>query len=288
MSLSPNPIEDWARTRELLRETAATLSAAADTLRESRSRSADMLAARMNGIAARLLAPLRIVVAGEFNTGKTTLCNRLVGVDALPTSALPMTNLWTRVYAASSLEAFARCSAGRREPVGADTTAITDWIGLEVGMPSARLAGVELIDLPGLADPRFDRSISMVRDAHPHVLLWCSSSTQACKESERNEWTQLPASLLARSFLVLTFADLVKSSADRSKLSRRAGDMAEGAFAGVLMVSSKTGPAADTGDDTPSDIKDAWAEICVQLSRLGRRRCQLAVSLAHRILSRQP
>ncbi|MBL8564205.1 MAG: dynamin family protein [Hyphomicrobiaceae bacterium] len=287
MPLNANPIEDWARTRELQRETATTLAAAAATLAATRSRNSGHLSARLNAIAARLRAPLRVVVAGEFNTGKTTLCNRLIGVDALPTSALPMTNLWTRIYAAPSIEAFVRTTSGKREPIGAVTAAVADWSSLDIGAPSDRLAGIELIDLPGLADPRFDRTIALVRNAHPNVLLWCTSSTQACKESERSEWSQLAPALLARSFLVLTFSDLVKSPSDRTKLMRRAEDMAAGVFAGVVKVSSKTAPASDSDDTTPSDIAHAWGEVCRQLSRLGKRRCQLAVSLAHRILSRR-
>ncbi len=287
MPLNVNPIEDWARTRELQRETATTLAAAAATLGATRSKNAGHLAARLNAIVARLRAPMRVVVAGEFNTGKTTLCNRLIGVDALPTSALPMTNLWTRVYAAPAIEAFVRSTTGAREPIGSVSADVADWSSVDIGAPSDRLAGIELIDLPGLADPRFDRTIALVRNVHPHVLLWCTSSTQACKESERSEWRQLAPALLARSFLVLTFSDLVKAPAHRAKLMRRAEDIAEGVFAGVLTVSSKTAHASGPDDATPSDIASAWNEVCRQLSRLGKHRCQLAVSLAHRILSRR-
>lgn len=290
MTSTLDPIEDWSRTRELIRETAAALAAAGETLRKSQSQRAEAIAARLALCADRLVTPIRIVVAGEFNTGKTALCNRLIGVDALPTSALPTTNLWTKVYDAPAIEAFARLSTGQRLPIASTRPEISDWIGLEVGVPSARLAGIELIDLPGLADPRFSRSVSLVRDAHPHVMLWCSSSTQACKESERRQWLELPKSLRARSLLVLTFADLVKSPADRSKLERRANEMAAGVFAGVVMVTSKSAlpRSGDPAPAAPYDVNVAWAAVCAQLSRLGQRRCQLASRIAHRMLSRGP
>lgn len=277
-AIAADPIEDWAQTRNLLRETIAALDAAAVTLKAPGTPSALQLSRRLERFAGKLRRPFRIAVAGEFNTGKSTLCNRLIGLEALPTSALPTTNLGTRLYRASRLEVHARRSSGERVRVAADNPAIGGWSGIEVGIPADTLDGIELIDLPGLADPRFGRSVTLVRELHPDMVLWCSSSTQACKESERSEWSELPATLLSRSLLILTHADLIKSATDRAKLLLRVNGMVGTTFGGVVTMSSKT--------SGPEDVDGLWRQIFARASMLGRQRCTLASRLAHRTLSR--
>lgn len=80
----------------------------------------------------RLARPLRLVVLGEVNAGKSTLLNALVGADLCPAAPLPTTRRTS----------FYRYSGSERE-----AEAKNGW--LMVGRPLDFLKRFELIDTPG-------------------------------------------------------------------------------------------------------------------------------------------
>lgn len=129
----------------------------------------------------------RVAVVGDFNRGKSTLINRLIGADVLPTGNLPLTRTFVKVRAVDGLAALAvRWPSGaveRRALPGDDP-----WRGLVldheipavsvgegqagpeepqllVSVPSAWLsaAEVELIDTPGLHEGRVDHLLQTQR-----------------------------------------------------------------------------------------------------------------------------
>jgi hypothetical protein len=190
-------------------------------------------------IEARLERPLRIAVIGEFNSGKSTLTNLLVRIESLPTAVISNTCIPTLLYHAPEPTIFAVYNDRRRERLRASSrTSSQDIFRLEVGLPSERLRAVQILDLPGLADARFDGSIEDLASHSADIALWCTVSTQAWKESERVAWEEVPARLRRRGLLMATHCDLLRDAADLDKLLHRLRDEAGCSFRDVLPIST--------------------------------------------------
>ena len=248
----------------------------------------------LDRIEASLARPLRIAVAGEFNSGKSALANLLIRIDGLPTAVVANTQIPTLLSYSVRPRVFVVDADGRRKEVRKAGAILDASIArLEVGLPSQRLHGVEILDLPGLADPRFDRGMDDLMLRTADVLLWCTVCTQAWKESERSAWEMLPPRLRRNALLVVTHSDLVPDAKDTDRLLRRLRVEA-GAFRDILLVSSinalailqgkrdEIGHAAwvATGTD---ELEGALDRL---LQSVAARRVKVALALTHRIASR--
>jgi len=246
----------------------------------------------------RLARPLRVAIIGEFNAGKSSLANLLVGFESLPTAVVSNTRIPTLIYHAPEPVIWAIDGDGRRERLRADSVAPGQSIlRLEVGLPSPRLREVEILDLPGLAEPRLERSPGDLALPRVDALLWCTVSTQAWKESERAVWDRLPARLRGRGLLVATHCDLLHDARDREKLSRRLRTEA-GSFRDIVFVS--TNDALALLHEGPEGLAEAdWEasgaraletafDVLLQTVREQRINAALAVTrrIAQRRLSR--
>src|SRR5262245_46166312 len=129
---------------------------------------------------ARLARPLRVAIAGEFNSGKSSLANLLLRSESLPTAVVASTRIPTLLYHAAVPEIWAIRLAGQRERLrGSQHPSERSILRLEVGLPSPRLNKMHIIDLPGLADPRFNRGLGDPFLLNMDLLLWCTVATQA-------------------------------------------------------------------------------------------------------------
>jgi len=172
--------------------------------------------------------PMRVVIAGECNSGKTWLANGLLGAQVLPTSFVTRTELPTVVEFGASSRLVLEKHDGSR--------VATTWEDAESGasrgrrlycrLPSARLKGFRLIDTPGLGDGdegKLRRTRSLCRTAD--LVIWCTSALQAWKASEQGFWLSLPPSVRGKGVLVLTFADMLRQDQDaRRVLARLQGE----------------------------------------------------------------
>ncbi|MCX7617201.1 dynamin family protein [Tepidiforma sp.] len=116
-------------------------------------------AAELFAAADRLHGPLRVAVAGRVKAGKSTLLNALLGERLAATDAGECTRLVTRFVHDWQYRVTAVRRGGAREPLpfrrGArgleiDLADADDIAEIEVGWPSRRLDGLDLIDTPGL------------------------------------------------------------------------------------------------------------------------------------------
>ena len=218
----------------------------------------------------RLNRPLRVAIAGEFNTGKSSLCNRLLGVDGLPTAALPNTSQPTRIAAASEPMIHLVFKDGRREPlVRGAVPALAGLFRIDVGLPGLRRSGLELLDFPGLGDSRFQRGSGDLLRHRCDMVVWCTAGTQAWKETERAAWSGLPERLRRASIIAITHGDLVPTPEDAVLLTERVRFEILEDNAGVFLVSTQAARApADAGILA---LEDALDELAASL-RLDRTR----------------
>lgn len=247
----------------------------------------------------RLERPLRIAVIGEFNSGKSTLTNLLVRIESLPTAVISNTCIPTLLYHAPEPKIFAVYQDRQRKQLRASSRASSqDIFRLEVGLPSERLRAVQILDLPGLADARFDGSIDDLASHAVDIALWCTLSTQAWKESERAAWEEIPARLRSRGLLVATHCDLLHGDADLNKLLHRLHDEAGSSFQDILPMSTvealavaredHAGAAGAIWKASGADAFETALDELLQSVRMQRLNAALDVTarIAERTLSR--
>ncbi len=137
-----------------------------------------------------------LVVVGEFNHGKTTFVNSLLGESALATGVTPTTAAIHHLRWADAPEAFVVYASGRREPIpfgdakkfavgGGAVGEEVDF--LEIGYPAKLLKErILLVDTPGVNDlshQRADITYSYIPRAD--AVLFLLDAGQILKESER-------------------------------------------------------------------------------------------------------
>jgi hypothetical protein len=152
------------------------------------------------------------VVAGETNSGKTTLVNLLLRAELLTTDIVPNTPcpILLRFGETAHLRL-------QREDGEFSIHPLSDLHRLgrtgaqfaEVILPSSVLRRIEILDLPGLVSAEDAQSRSRWMKA-TDIIIWCTPATQAWKASELAMWQALglPQAL---SLLVLTHRDLLSA-----------------------------------------------------------------------------
>jgi small GTP-binding protein len=148
-----------------------------------------------------------LVVLGEFNHGKSTFVNALLGAEVLPTGITPTTATINHVVYAKKPRARALLEAGGE--MGIEPKAIADWVTVdgkhhdgvkyvEVGWPAPILEDkVTLVDTPGVNDLNEQRAeITYEYVPRADAVIFLLDAGQALKESER---AFLASRLLERS-----------------------------------------------------------------------------------------
>lgn len=218
--------------------------------------------------------PAVFALAGEFNSGKSTLSNRLAGIDALPTDLFANTSVPTRLHWADEPEMTCLTGDGRRLDLLPTVPVIDEPLArIDVGVPVPFLRDIELIDLPGLADPDAARDEAEIVASCADGLIWCTPVTQAWKETENAVWSRLPGRLKRRTVVALTFRDLVVDDKEiervRDRLEREAGP-----FRAIVAVSGARDVFAGREElhaacrDLASDMK---LDRLVKATRLSER-----------------
>ncbi|MGD0525738.1 MAG: dynamin family protein [Polyangiaceae bacterium] len=137
-----------------------------------------------------------LVVVGEFNHGKTTFVNALLGQQALPTGVTPTTATIHHIRWADEPEATVVSSKGERRSIpfaeaksfavgGGASAEEVDY--LEIGYPATLLKErILLVDTPGVNDLSLQRAdITYSYIPRADAVLFLLDAGQILKESER-------------------------------------------------------------------------------------------------------
>jgi hypothetical protein len=186
----------------------------------------------------RLVKPYRIALMGEFNAGKSSIANLLIGTSMVPTRAVSNTRVPTLIRYAPAPSLVAICSDGRRLPLheGAlpDMDAVTR---LDVVLPVERLRVMEIVDLPGISDPWLQPQSLNVTRLGIDAAIWCTLGTQAWKDSERVAWLNLPKRVRQHGLLIATNKDLLQRE-DQTKVLSRLRHLAGALFQDIVLLAT--------------------------------------------------
>ncbi|MBX3228046.1 MAG: dynamin family protein [Labilithrix sp.] len=137
-----------------------------------------------------------LVVVGEFNHGKSSFVNALLGETVLPTGVTPTTAAIHQLKYAEQPEATVVYQSGKRESLAFEEarkfavgggTSVDDVDYLEVGYPAALLKErILLVDTPGVNDLSLQRAdITYSYIPRADAVLFLLDAGQILKESER-------------------------------------------------------------------------------------------------------
>ena len=137
-----------------------------------------------------------LVVLGEFNHGKSTFVNALLGASVLPTGITPTTAAINHVVHSPAPRARVVKKQGGSAELSAEE--VGEWVTVagghaadvayvEVGYPSALLSGnITLVDTPGVNDLNEQRAeITYGYVSRADAILFLLDGGQALKDSER-------------------------------------------------------------------------------------------------------
>ncbi len=142
--------------------------------------------------------PVRVAIVGEFNAGKSTFINALVGADVAPTGVLPTTaTLHLLRYGPDPIARIAIASDDANAPkerivpsvdlrAALESIETSKVLRVEIFQPIAFLTRVEIIDTPGFNAPDESHTRtarSAFEDAD--VIIWLLDASQPLKQTER-------------------------------------------------------------------------------------------------------
>jgi GTPase Era involved in 16S rRNA processing len=186
--------------------------------------------------------PLRIVVVGEFNSGRTSLVNSLIGAPLLPASFTTHTAYPTVVGYAARPSLRAEVAHRRRVPFAwdrVDAAPSEDICRLHVGAPLDRLKTLRAVDTPGFGLGDESREARTFRACHgADTVIWCTPAMQAWKASELRAWLGLSKTLRRRGVLAVTFMDQIRSKSDAARLMARLAADAGPLFRRIVPISA--------------------------------------------------
>jgi GTP-binding protein EngB required for normal cell division len=183
-------------------------------------------AARAAELAADRSRPVRLAIVGEFNAGKSTFINALIGADVAPTGILPTTAMLHHLRWAPDSFAEILFEPGHRparrivglaelRPTLADVDPAS-VARVEIRLPLAALVRVEILDTPGFNAPDA-RHADLARAAFEEadIAFWLLDATQTLKESERAvlaeaDRARLPVQILVNKADRLSPPDLAR------------------------------------------------------------------------------
>ncbi|MDM7931578.1 dynamin family protein [Tabrizicola sp.] len=201
----------------------------------------------------------RIAIMGEFSSGKSTLCNVLMGARPLleKVTATQLPPVWLSYGPDDAYTMGLDGVAYDLDVADLESVSLETTEHVRIFMQSDILRYCDLIDMPGISDPSMSPEV-WERMAHlADGVLWCTHATQAWRQSESGVWSTFPAELRRNSLLLVTRFDKIVNESDRAKVLKRVVAETSDLFAEILPVSLLR--AMNAGDD-----EQKWADSGAQ------------------------
>ncbi|MEO8796764.1 MAG: dynamin family protein, partial [Polyangiaceae bacterium] len=220
--------------------------------------------ANLTEVSSERRRPLRLAIVGEFNAGKSTFINALIGADVAPTGVLPTTATLHRLHYAPDPIARVVFEHGHEPPerivpslenlrAALKTLENEPIERVEIGIPLQALTRVEVLDTPGFnaPDPRHTQAARRAFD-ESDVVLWLFDATQPLKQTERTILDEVRAAGIPLQILINKADRLGPADLEKVMTSTTASlaELGLQSWSPPLAFSAKRALAAKLGDET--------------------------------------
>ncbi len=199
---------------------------------------------------------------GEYSAGKSTLLNLLLGQSLLPTrvTATQFPAVWLTYGDTRSIVGLTYDGAAT-DLTDADLISgdLSDFLLLRIALPSDLLKVADVLDTPGISDPRLARGLIEFLSRFSDFAIWCSTASQAWRQSEKAMWSSLPKRLRQNSILAVTRTDKVGKSADLDRIVARCRKEAAPLFREIRPIASVRAMRVIKDLDLTQEARDVWA-----------------------------
>lgn len=180
----------------------------------------------------------RLVLMGEFSSGKSTLANILLGGPFLPmqVTATRLPPVFVTYGAPSVLAVGQGGETLAMDPSDLGALASGGFSALHVTLQAELLQLCDLVDLPGISDPNLPEGSWDGILGAADIVLWCTHATQAWRQSEAAMWDRLRGATSGRNLLLVTQIDKLQAPRDRDRVLTRVAGETAGRFAAVHPV----------------------------------------------------
>lgn len=255
-------------------------------MREARRRLAAMtiadpaLAICLSGLARleeALSRPLRVVILGGYNAGKTSVADALIGDGLLPTSVVAHTKVPALITHAKAPALYGIGEDGTRIAIDSrdpDALAGVPYQALQVALPLARLEGYQILDTPSAGTPE-----TFVADAD--IVIWCTVATRAWTESERAAWCALPERCRRHALLVVTHKHALNGEDEAEQVTERLRTLTSGLFRDIVLIDTAGEERGVQPGDDGIDLLRAGLDR--RASEIRNRRAEKAEKIVRRL-----
>jgi len=179
----------------------------------------------------------RLLIAGEFSSGKTQLITGLLQEEILPSNvtSTSLPPMWIKNDAAESSMVDLM---GNRHPLpDLDDVSVSKTAFCEMQHDAEFLNHFEIIDTPGNSDPNIPPESWMRMLNCADVILWCTNATQAWRQSEKAVWLDMKPELCENATILITHGDRVIDERSQERLARRVRRDSQDFFDYQMLVS---------------------------------------------------
>ena len=192
----------------------------------------------------------RIAIMGEFSSGKSTLCNVLIGARPLleKVTATQLPPVWLSYGPDDAYTVGLDGLAYDLDLADLESVSLETTEHIRIFMKSDILRYCDLIDMPGISDPSMSSEVWERMTYMADGVLWCTHATQAWRQSESGVWATFPEEMRRNSLLLITRFDKIIKETDRARVVKRVVGEVEDLFAKVIPVSLLKAMAAGTDE----------------------------------------
>jgi len=183
----------------------------------------------------------RIVVAGEFESGKSSTINAMLRLPILPCNPGLIARPKIKITHAPKPLITTEDSTGRVfEPASLNDVLENDFLSdCHVRIPLGELRGVEIVEVPFHHDGGISvQDRELMADAD--MIVWVTIASQAWRLSEKALIEDLPYHMRDKSILAISRADKLKAADDLDKIETRLQSDASKYFSEIVFMQAST------------------------------------------------